>query len=150
MQPEAQSTITIGQLEIHYLIDGAAGRGESGMFELTVPPGAHVPPPHYHTANEEMMYCLEGVLRISIGDETRDLKRGEWACTPRGVTHGFANPHDCAARVLVFLTPDIGAQYFRDIAEAARQPGGPNPAKLVEVMRRYGLVVAPPKQTVNA
>ena len=31
------------------------------------------------------------------------------------------------------------------IAEAAQGPGGPNPAKMVEVMTRHGLVLAPPK-----
>jgi quercetin dioxygenase-like cupin family protein len=133
--------ITIGQLEIRYLVDGAA----SGMFELTVPPGANVPPPHSHSNNEESIYCLEGVLRCVVGDEVRDLKPGEWGHTPRGVTHGFSNPHDQVARALVVLTPDIGAQYFRDIAAIANAAGGPNPVKIVEVMTRYGLVLSPPK-----
>jgi quercetin dioxygenase-like cupin family protein len=76
-----------------------------------------------------MVYCLEGTLRTSVGDEVRDLKPGEWGYSPRGVTHGFSNPHDRAARVLAVLTPDIGAQYFRDVAEVVGLPGGPNPAK---------------------
>jgi len=46
---------------------------------------------------------------------------------------------------LVILTPDIGAQYFRDVAEVASAPSGPNPAKMAEVMTRYGLILAPPK-----
>ena len=65
--------------------------------------------------------------------------------TPRGVVHGFSNPHDRAARALVILTPDIGAQYFRDVAEVVGVAGGPNPAKIAEVMTRYGLVLSPPK-----
>ena len=48
------------------------------------------------------------------------------------------------ARALIILTPDIGAQYFRDIAEVAGAPGGPSPARMAEVMTRYGLVLAPP------
>jgi hypothetical protein len=46
--------------------------------------------------------------------------------------------------VVVVNTPDIGAQYFRDVAEAASGSGGPNPEKIIEVMGRYGLVPAPP------
>src|SRR5262249_61691831 len=64
--------------------------------------------------------------------------------TPRGSVHGFSNPHDRPARALIILTPDIGAQYFRDIAEAAGAPGGPNPARMAEIMTRYGLVLAKP------
>jgi hypothetical protein len=70
--------------------------------------------------------------------------------TTRGSVHAFSNPHDRPARALVILTPDIGAQYFRDIAEIANAPGGPSSAKLVEVMTRYGLVLAPPKPPAAA
>jgi hypothetical protein len=47
--------------------------------------------------------------------------------------------------VLVVLTPDIGAQYFRDVAEVVGLLGGPDPAKMADVMSRYGLVVSAPK-----
>ena len=42
------------------------------------------------------------------------------------------------------LTPDIGAQYFRDVAVVINAGGPPDKAKLVEVMSRYGLVPAAP------
>jgi quercetin dioxygenase-like cupin family protein len=139
-----ETIIEIGQLKIRYLIDGVATGAASGMFELTVPPGAHVPPPHSHSNNEEILYCLEGVLRCSVGDEVCDLHAGERGYTPRGVVHGFSNPFDRPARALVIITPDIGAQYFHDVAEVVGAPGGPNPAKIAAVMGRYGLVPAPP------
>jgi hypothetical protein len=44
--------IKVGQLEIRYLIDGAALAG-MGVLELTIPAGSNVPPPHSHTHNEE-------------------------------------------------------------------------------------------------
>jgi quercetin dioxygenase-like cupin family protein len=121
-----------------------------GVFEMTVPVGARVPPPHSHRDNEEMVYVLEGVLRYMVDDETRDLKPGERMYTPRGSVHGFSNPHDKPARALIILTPDIGARYFREVADVANAPSGPNPAKLVEVMTRYGLVLAPPKPSSAA
>jgi quercetin dioxygenase-like cupin family protein len=145
MQQVEPEVITIGQLEIRYLIDGIVNGAASGMFELTVPPGARVPPPHSHSHNEEIIYCLEGTLRCSVDGEIRDLKPGERSYTPRGVVHGFSNPHNRAARALVILTPDIGAQYFRDVAEVVGVAGGANPAKMAEVMTRYGLVLPPPR-----
>ena len=145
MQPVEQPVITIGQLEIRYLLDGTVDGPASRMFELAVPPGARVPPAHSHSDNEEIMYCLEGMLRCLVGGEVRDLKPGERAFTPRGVVHSFSNPHDRMARALIILTPDIGAQYFRDVAAVVGSPGGPDPAKLADVMRRHGLVLAPPK-----
>ena len=145
MQPQEQPVLNFGKLEIRYLIDGTVTGAGMGMFELTVQPGARVPPAHSHSRNEEIVYVLEGVLRYTVDDETRDLKPGERMYTPRGSVHAFSNPHDKTARALIILTPDIGAQYFRDIAEAVGAPGGPNPAKMAEVMTRYGLVLARPK-----
>jgi quercetin dioxygenase-like cupin family protein len=145
MQPQEQPAIRIGQLEIRYLVDGTVSGAGMGVFELTVGPGARVPPPHSHRDNEEIVYVLDGMLRYTVDNETRDLKPGERMYTPRGSIHAFSNPHDRPARALIILTPDIGAQYFRDVAEVVSAPGGPDPAKMAEVMARYGLVLAKPK-----
>jgi hypothetical protein len=45
MQPPLEAPIKVGQIEIRYLIDGTATGAGSGVFEMTVPPGARVPPP---------------------------------------------------------------------------------------------------------
>jgi quercetin dioxygenase-like cupin family protein len=101
-----------------------------------------VPPPHSHTSNEECVYVLEGVLRYSVDREVRDLNPGEWMSTPRGSVHHFSNPASDTARVIVMLTPDIGEQYFRDVAAVVGAGGPPDRARLIEVMSRYGLVPA--------
>ena len=146
MQPAAPLPVKIGALEIRYLLDGTLTGAGLGVFELVVPPGARVPPAHSHLNNEEVAYVLKGTLRYSVDDETRDLAPGERMYTPRGSVHAFSNPHAETARALIVLTPDIGVQYFRDVAEVATAPGGPDPARMAEVMRRYGLVLAAPKR----
>jgi len=145
MQPQEQPVIKAGQLEIRYLMDGTVTGAASGMFELTVPPGARVPPAHSHRDNEEIVYVLEGKLRYSVDDETRDLIPGERMYTPRGSVHAFSNPHGETARALIILTPDIGAQYFRDVAEVVNAGGPPDPARMIAVMTRYGLQLAKPQ-----
>ena len=137
--------INIGQLSIQYLIDGTA-TGGMGVFELTVAPGAQVPPPHSHTRNEECVYVLEGMLRYSVDGVVRDLVPGEWMFTPRGSVHHFSNPRNGTARALIVLTPDVGAQYFRDVGTIVSAGGPPDRSKLIDVMSRYGLVPAPPPQ----
>jgi quercetin dioxygenase-like cupin family protein len=134
--------LKIGQLEIKYLIDGAA-QESMGLFELTVPSGSNVPPPHSHTHNEECVYVLEGTLRYSVDDVTCDLRPGDCMRTPKGSVHGFSNPHEGKARALIALTPDIGAQYFRDVASIVNAGGPPDRVQLLAVMARYGLVPAP-------
>lgn len=145
MQPPLQPPIKVGQIEIRYLIDGTVTGAGSGVFEMTVPPGARVPPPHSHKNNEEVLVVLDGVLRYTVDEETRDLEPGERMWTPKGSVHGFSNPGDRLARALVILTPDIGLEYFRDVSGAMSAPGGPNPKAPTEVMTRYGLVLAAAK-----
>jgi quercetin dioxygenase-like cupin family protein len=144
MAAQSVEPIHAGQLRIRYLVDGSK-TGSLGVFELEVPPGSNVPPPHSHTNNEEIVYVLEGRLRYSVNAENRDLAPGETMFTPRGAVHGFSNPFETPARALIMLSPDIGAQYFRDVAEIINVPGPPDKAALGTVMSRYGLVLPPPK-----
>ena len=138
------STIKAGQRGIRYLVDGSQ-TASLGMFELTVPPGSNVPPPHSHSGNEELVYVLEGTLRYTVGDETRDLAPGETMHTPRGTAHAFANPYAAPPRALIILSPDIGAQYFRDVAAVVGGGGPPDKQALLQVMGRYGLVPVAPR-----
>jgi hypothetical protein len=64
---------------------------------------------------------------------------------PRGVVHAFLNPFGETARALIVMSPDIGAQYFKDVAAVVNVGGPPDKAALVSVMSRYGLVPAAPK-----
>jgi len=136
--------IQVGQLGIDYIVDGSATKS-LGMFELTIPPGSNVPPPHSHSNNEECVYVLAGTLRYSVAGETRDLKAGQTMSTPRGSVHAFSNPFAETARALIVMSPDIGAQYFRDVAAVVDSGGAPDKAALASVMARYGLVPAAAK-----
>ncbi|MBT2325902.1 cupin domain-containing protein [Variovorax paradoxus] len=141
--PAAQEVIRVGQLEIRYLQE--AGNGcQMGCFEMRVPPGSNVPPPHSHSANEELVYVIEGTLRYTVGSETRELRPGDTMTTPRGVVHSFSNPHDVVARALVINTPDIGSQYFREVGSIINAGGPPDRAKLMATMQSFGLVPAAP------
>mgnify|MGYP001550562588 FL=1 len=139
----AAELIRVGALEIRYL--QTAGKGsEIRLFEMCVPPASMVPPPHSHPDNEELVYVLEGTLRYTVGSETRDLRAGDFMSTPRGEVHSFSNPHTVAARALVFNTPDIGPQYFREVAAIVNTGGPPDRPKLMAAMQRHGLIPAAP------
>jgi len=62
--------------------------------------------------------------------------------TPRGSVHGFSNPHEGTARALIALSPDIGVQYFRDVATIVNGGGPSVRSQLLVVMAHYGLVPA--------
>ena len=136
--------IMVGQLNINYLIDGSASGG-MGVFELTIPPGSNVPPPHSHSKNDECVYVLEGILRYSVDAVTRDLHQGEWMFSPKGSVHHFSNPSGQTTRVLSIMSPDVGAQYFHDVAAVINAGGPPDRTRLLAIMSSYGLVPAAPR-----
>jgi quercetin dioxygenase-like cupin family protein len=142
---QQKQVVKAGQIEIRYLVDGSR-TGGLGLFEMKVPVGARVPPPHSHTDNEECVYVLDGMLRFSVDGETRDLQPGDWMSTPRGSVHHFSNPGSSTVRALVVLTPDIGEQFFQDVGALSAAGGPPDHARLMEVLARYGVVPAAPKQ----
>lgn len=135
--------INVGQLRIRYLVDGSQSQS-LGMFELTIPPGSNVPPHHSHTNNEEIVFVLEGMLRYTVGPETRDLTPGQTMRTPKGSVHGFSNPFGTVARALITLAPDIGPKYFQDVAAVLSAGGPPDKAAVVAVMSRHGLTPSIP------
>jgi len=136
--PQAQEVIKVGRLEIRYLQE--AGEGcRMGCFEMRIPPGSNVPPPHRHPGNEELVYVLDGTLRYSVGASTRDLGPGDFMSTPPGEVHAFANPFDTPVRALVINTPDIGAGFFRQVGAILDAGGPPDHAKLIAAMASYGL-----------
>jgi len=137
------SEVRIGQLGIRYILDGSA-TNSIGVFELTVPPGSNVPPPHSHSRNEECVYVLDGRLRYMVGSTSRDLGPGECMHTPKGTVHAFSNPFTSVARALIVQSPDIGEQYFREIASVVNASSPPDNVALVAVMARYGLTPAAP------
>jgi mannose-6-phosphate isomerase-like protein (cupin superfamily) len=135
----ANSIIRIGEIEIRYLMDGTRS-GESGLFEMRLPPQACVPPAHSHAEVEEMLFVLEGTLRHTLDGVVRDLGPGDTAFTPRGGVQGFSNPFNETVRTLTVLTPDIGEQYIRALASIVIHTGvAPAPVLAVETRKRNEL-----------
>jgi quercetin dioxygenase-like cupin family protein len=135
----SHADISVGQLTIRYLIDGAEKK-QMGAFELIIPANAVVPPPHSHRHNEEIIYVLEGKLRYFVNQDARELKPGDSMFTPKDAVHGFSNPFSETVRALVVLSPDVGAQYFRDVAAVVNAEGPPDRTKLLKIMEGYGLI----------
>jgi quercetin dioxygenase-like cupin family protein len=133
--------IRIGQIEIRFLETRHDTNGTLDLFEMTVPPRARVPAAHYHRDFDETLYGLEGVLRSTRDGALIDVGPGDHLFINRGVTHGFDNPYEANARVLVMLTPGlIGPEYFEAMAAIVGAGGPPDQARIRATMERFGLI----------
>jgi quercetin dioxygenase-like cupin family protein len=82
---------------------------------------------------------LSGVLRMTFDGKTFEVGAGDSLYIPRGVVHGFENPHAQTAKVLVVITPGVfGAPYFRDLAALLAGGGPPDPKAFAAVMLGMG------------
>ncbi len=137
--------IRIGELAIHFLLEGKDTGGALAMFEFEVPPGGKVPAAHSHDAYEETIYGIQAVMTFTVDGQRNEIRPGEVLCIPRGAVHRFDNLHPETAKCLAVLTPGIlGPEYFREVAAVLKASAGgpPNFAAIGEVMRRHGLTPA--------
>src|SRR5512137_1907280 len=137
----SDETIRLGPLAVRFLITGENSNASVAAFEVSVPSGQRLAAPaHSHDHYEETIYGVDGVLTWTVNGKRIDVGPGQALCIPRGAIHRFDNNGSQDAKVLCVITPAaIGPQYFRESAEVinAAAAGPPNPAKMMEIMRRH-------------
>ncbi len=130
-----------------FLLDEVDTAGAATVFEIRVPAGAFVPPPHSHDGFDESVYVLEGEFTFVIDGVAHELGAGEAGFVGRGQVHSFDNTGSTDGVFLSVATPGIfGPQYFHEIADvlAAAPDGPPDLGALFGVMARHGLTPAVP------
>jgi quercetin dioxygenase-like cupin family protein len=144
----SEETIHVGPLAIRFLLTGDNSRGSAAAFEVAVPAGQRLAgPAHSHEHYEETIYGIAGILTWTVDGATIDVGPGQALCIPRGAVHRFDNNGVQDVKALCVITPAvIGPQFFREAAAVidAAAGGPPDRAKMAEVMRRHGIVPAPP------
>lgn len=143
MQQPTEERIQVGQLEMRFFVDGGHTHGHMSMAEMILPPGAKVPPPHFHSEVDETALVLDGSFHYRVDSEKHELRAGDRCFSPRGLVHAFSNPGDVPTRVLLVFSPaKIGPAYFREVADVLAAAGPPDVARLRAVMEKHGLVLA--------
>lgn len=88
------------------LLGRAAGGKGIGASWYEVQPGRTAFPTHWHAANEEALFILEGSGSLHIGKESVPLREGDWVTLPPGpdFAHQLVNDGDVPLRYLCFST----------------------------------------------
>ncbi|HMK86910.1 MAG TPA: cupin domain-containing protein [Steroidobacteraceae bacterium] len=119
----------------------AAGLTDFGVNLLRLPPGAWSSQRHWHTAEDEFVYVLEGevVLVTDAGEET--LRRGDCAGFKAGQRDGHHLQNRSAADAAVLEIgsrkisqdegeyPDIDLRFLKGRAGFAHKDGTPYPKR---------------------
>lgn len=90
--------------------------GERVELEMTLPPGAAGPPPHFHPRQEEQWHVLAGTLEVQVDGSWRTLREGESESIPEGHVHTLRNRTNEDVRVLDVHIPALDFQdYMQDL-----------------------------------
>jgi uncharacterized cupin superfamily protein len=113
-------------------LGSAAGGEKLGCSLYEVPPGRRAWPYHYHLANEEAIYVLEGSGTLRIGGEEVQVSKGDYVTLPARAeaSHQLINSSDAVLKYLCFSTmvePDV--MVYPDSGKVGifggAAPGGP-------------------------
>ena len=124
-------------------LSSATGGEKLGCSLYEVSPGCRAWPYHYHLANEEAIYVLEGSGTLRIGERQITFSRGDYVAMPvgEGGAHQIINTSDEPLRYLCFSTmiePD--AMVYPDSIKiglfAGSAPGGPKEKRTVSKFLR--------------
>jgi quercetin dioxygenase-like cupin family protein len=112
------------------------------VLESELPPGWDGVPPHLHQHYDEAFSVLDGTVTFTLDGRAAPYPRGSFVFVPRGVAHGFANPSDTPARLLVVGSP--GAVRLVEDIHRLSAAGPPDPEALAALYRaHHSEIVAP-------
>jgi mannose-6-phosphate isomerase-like protein (cupin superfamily) len=101
------------------------------------------PPLHFHVAQDDTFYVLEGILTVQVGEEIFDIGPGDFVSIPPRVPHTFDNLRngDKPVRAINLMTPGGHFDLFNDMAaaEADAELGSVN-----DVAASYGTIITGP------
>ena len=121
-----------------------ASGAQTGGYEifLQVGPEGSGPPPHSHHWDESF-YVMKGEIAFGIDNSEATALPSTLVHLPAGTTHWFR--FGKGGGEMVSMTSREGASHlFADI-DREISPDKPDLGKLIEIARRHGLAVIPPK-----
>jgi quercetin dioxygenase-like cupin family protein len=109
--------------------------GERVELEITFPPGAAAPPPHFHPRQQEEWHVLSGTLSVQIDGRWRTLTEGQSTTIPAGQVHTLRNDTKEVVRVLDVHVPALDFQDYMEklhrLSEAGKVTTLRNPRSLI-------------------
>lgn len=99
-----------------FLAKGELTGGALTAFETAFENSAALgegPPLHLHVSQDEVIYVLEGRLRVGLNETVQEAPAGSFVFIPSGVPHTWQTVDETPTRILVLLTPGtVGMERF--------------------------------------
>lgn len=117
---------------------GAETDDRFGLYEHRMDPGAPGASPHIHKEQLESFYVLHGTVQLYLDGRSFAAPPGTFVNVPENMSHGFHNPYQDQATMLIFFTPALDREgYFRGLAELYADGHRPTEDELLALMAKY-------------
>lgn len=96
----------------------------SGNYDMVVgetAPNVPGPPPHFHSAMNELFMVVEGEMEFVINGEVKLLKQGESVDLPPHVVHTFKNAGSSTCKWINIHSPKGFLSFFEDMGVPATE-----------------------------
>jgi quercetin dioxygenase-like cupin family protein len=97
------------------------------VLEHRVPQGDS-PPMHFHRNEDEIIYILEGEIRVKMAGEERRAGTGEVLLVPKGVPHTYRVESREGGRFITVTVRGEFERFVRAMSRPAERAGLPEPA----------------------
>ena len=126
LAPGEGETVSARGTEVVFKVAGEAALHGPTVIEFIAAPGFNTGD-HVHSAIEEIFYVLDGEFLFRAGDWAGRCGTGTCVRVPVGTAHGFGNPGDAPATMLLILSPgNVHEDYFRELFAIISKPGKPD------------------------
>jgi mannose-6-phosphate isomerase-like protein (cupin superfamily) len=122
-------------LDMDVLLTTEATGGATSVIMAWHKPGEG-PPAHVHFKQEEILFIIEGLYEVTVGDETAKAGPGSIVFIPRNVVHRFKNVGRVKGRMLGWSLPGGQDRYLKAISELAAG-GGFTSEKVIEISKTF-------------
>ena len=126
---------------IHHHVGASDLESEVGLFEEVLPPKSLGAPPHTHSHEDAIFVVLKGKVNFLSGEEEVVAEAGTIASLPRNLIHGFWNPYDEPAQLLVFVAPGHFTEFFGAVEKAMSQVENKTPEAIGEVIAKEAAAI---------
>ena len=122
-------------LDMDVLLTTEATGGATSVIVAWHKPGEG-PPDHVHFKQEEILFIIEGLYEVTVGDETSKAGPGSIVFIPRNVVHRFKNIGETTGCMLDWTWPGGQDHYFKAISDLAAD-GCLTGEKVMEINKKF-------------
>jgi quercetin dioxygenase-like cupin family protein len=138
--PQEGRNFSIGEMLVTIKASGIETEGRFSLIEVTVPPYFADILPHQHQQTTKAIYLTQGMLAVTLGEETMVVRQGSFIMVPPKQVHRFWNPAATQATFLVYFAPAGAEEFFEALSQSVVIEQGHLPSGLAEIWqmgRRY-------------